>query len=202
MDVQKKVLHVGCGHYDPNKLPTSFRMPEWAEIRLDVDPSTRPDIVGSMLDMRDVPDESMDAIYSSHNIEHVFPHEVELVMSEFKRVLKPSGFLIITCPDLQEVAKLVAEDRLTDAAYVSPAGPISPLDILYGYRPALAQGNHFMAHKCGFTLKVLIGTLRAAGMQSVLAKKRTRAFDLWAIATKVAVDEVKIRRLGDAYLPK
>ena len=32
-----------------------------------------------------------------------------------------------------------ADDKLLEPAYHAPAGPIAPLDILYGHRPALAQ---------------------------------------------------------------
>jgi predicted SAM-dependent methyltransferase len=38
----------------------------------------------------------MDALYSSHNIEHVFAHEVVPTLKEFRRVLKPDGFVVIT----------------------------------------------------------------------------------------------------------
>lgn len=30
--------------------------------------------------------------------------------------------------DLQSVARLIAEDKLAEAAYTAPAGPIAPLD--------------------------------------------------------------------------
>ena len=62
-----------------------------------------------------------------------------------RRVLDESGVLVLTCPDLQSVAQLVADDKLLEPAYHAPAGPIAPLDILYGHRPAMAAGNLFMA---------------------------------------------------------
>lgn len=102
-----------------------------------------------MTDMSQVKDASVDALFSSHNIEHLYPHEVPVALAEFKRVLKPGGFVVITCPDLQAVCALVAEDKLTDAAYVSPAGPIAPIDILYGHRPAMANGNTYMGLYAG-----------------------------------------------------
>jgi SAM-dependent methyltransferase len=129
----------------------AFASLDWRELRLDIDPTVSPDIVGTMTDMADVPDESVDAVFSSHNIEHLYPHEVPLALAEFLRVMKPGGFAVITCPDLQSIAALVAEDKLTDAAYVSPSGPIAPIDILFGYRPQMAIGNLYMAHHCGFT---------------------------------------------------
>ena len=77
-----------------------------------------------MTSMVAVADQSVDAVFSSHNIEHLYPHEIPLAVAEFLRVLKMDGFAVITCPDLQSVAVLVAQDKLTEPAYVSPAGPL------------------------------------------------------------------------------
>jgi len=41
-----------------------------------------------------------------------------------------------------------------------------------------------MAHHCGFTLKVLIGTLKENGFQAVAGMRRPAAFDLWVVAAK------------------
>lgn len=201
MDI-KTILHVGPGHRQNGaRLPVAFRSPEWREIRLDIDPANEPDIVGSMLDMAAVESESVDAVYSSHNIEHVYPHEVGIVLKEFLRVLKLDGFLVITCPDLQTVCSLVAEDKLTEAAYQSPAGPITPLDILYGHGAALAAGHHYMAHKGGFTLKSLTAALHAAGFQAIAGKRRTQGLDLWVVASKGAIREDEILSLAGEVLP-
>lgn len=198
----KTILHVGPGHRSNGaKLPAAFQGSEWRELRLDIDPANEPDIVGSMLDMAAVADASVDAIYSAHNIEHVYAHEVPQVLKEFLRVLKPDGFLVVTCPDLQTVCQLVAEDKLGDAAYTSPAGPISPLDILYGHGAALAAGHLYMAHKTGFTLKTLTQALQTAGFQTIASKRRARAFDLWALATKGTMQEAALRELAMKALP-
>ena len=199
----KTILHVGPGHrHSGAKLPSVFTLDTWREIRLDIEPGNEPDILGSMLDMSAVASGSTDAIYSAHNIEHVYAHEVPVVLGEFLRVLKPEGFALITCPDLQAVCALVAEDKLDDAAYSSPAGPITPLDILYGHRTALATGHHYMAHKCGFTLKTLTVALQAAGFQSIAGKRRARGLDLWMVASKTSMNEHAIRELAEKVLPE
>jgi hypothetical protein len=118
-------------------------------------------------------------------------------LSEFLRVLKPDGFAVITCPDLQAVCALVAEDKLTEPAYTSPAGPIAPLDILYGHRPAMNAGNLYMAHRCGFTEKVLSGTLQSSGFKRVASMKRGAPyFDLRALATKADLNEEELLQLA------
>lgn len=196
-------LHVGCGPKRKDRTTPGFNHPDWTELRLDIDATVNPDVVGTMTDMSAVEDRSMDALFSSHNIEHLYPHEVPVALAEFKRVLKPAGFIVVTCPDLQSVCQLVAEDKLTDPAYVSPAGPIAPLDILYGHRPSMTRGNLFMAHRCGFTQKVLTATLQAAGFAMVAATRRGHpAYDLWAIATLQAMEEAPLRQLAAEHFPR
>lgn len=195
------LLHVGCGPKRKDRTTRGFNTPGWQEIRLDIDPQVRPDVTGTMTDMAAVPTGSVDAVFSSHNIEHLYPHEVPVALAEFRRVLKDDGFAVITCPDLRPVAALVAEDKLTEPAYVSPAGPISPLDILYGLRSAMAQGNLFMAHRCGFTQKVLTGTLQASGFPLVAAMARPRHFELWALASKSPRPEAEMRSLAAQHFP-
>jgi len=195
-------LHAGCGPKHKDQTTRGFNTPDWTELRLDIDKNVNPDIVGTMLDMSAVADASVDAVFSSHNIEHLYPHEVPLALKEFLRVLRPAGFAVIICPDLQSVCALVADDKLTETAYTSPAGPIAPLDILYGHRPPMARGNLFMAHRCGFTLKVLIGTLQGSGFATIAAKRRGHpCYDLWAVATKSAQDEVALRELASVHFP-
>jgi predicted SAM-dependent methyltransferase len=196
----KTFLHVGCGTNRQSQTTMSFAGPDWRELRLDIDSGVEPDIVGTMTDMAAVPNESVDAIFSSHNIEHLYPHEVPLALAEFLRVMKPGGFAVITCPDLQSVAALVAEDKLTDAAYVSPSGPIAPIDMLFGFRAQMALGNLYMAHHCGFTEKALSGTLIAGGFKSVISR-RAPVFALWALASKEASSEPEMCELARGHFP-
>jgi predicted SAM-dependent methyltransferase len=198
----KTFLHVGCGHGHKTNTTRAFSGPEWQELRLDIDEAVHPDIVGTMTDMPAVEGGSVDAVFSSHNIEHLYPHEVPRALAEFLRVLKPEGFAVITCPDLQSVAALIAEDKLTDEAYHSAAGPICPLDILYGHRRAMAAGNLFMAHHCGFTKKVLTNTLLGCGFSSIASMRRTApAFDLWAVASKRLMAASEVKALAVAHFP-
>lgn len=169
---------------------------------MDLAPEVAPDIIGSMTNMREVADGRFDAVYSSHSIEHLYPHEVPTALSEFKRVLRADGFALITCPDLQSVCALVAAGGLTDPAYMSPAGPIAPLDILYGYRPALAKGEHFMAHRTGFTQASMTDELARAGFAGRASMCRGAPyFDLWFLASPTRPPEPEIRAQAAALFP-
>lgn len=191
---QPVFLHVGCGPKQQKHTP--FAGKAWREIRLDIDESVSPDLVGTMTDLSAVVDQSVDAVFSSHNIEHLYPHEVPVALEEFKRVLKPDGFVLITCPDLQSVCALVVADNLTEPAYQSGQGPISPIDILYGHRAAMQNGNLYMAHRCGFTRKVLSGTLQNAGFSSFV-QVRPEQFVLWALGMITTDADLVTRRAAE-----
>ena len=179
----KKVLHVGCGVHTPDKLHEHFRAPGWQEVRLDINPKVEPDIVASITDMSCIAEGSFEALYSSHNLEHLHPHEVPQALGEFHRVLRPQGFAIITLPDLQQVAECIAEGREEEAVLLTNRGPITPLDILYGFRPFLAAGNLYMAHNFAFTAATLKKALEEAGFTDVNVE-RDGEFNLWAVAAK------------------
>ena len=180
----RTVLHVGCGPADPAKLPAAFfPAGEWQEMRLDIDPGVSPDIVASITDMAVVATGSVAAIWSAHNLEHLAAHEVPLALAEFHRVLAPGGFALVTMPDLQQVAALVAEGKLEDAAYISAMGPIAALDMLYGHRASIAAGNNFMGHRTGFVATTLARHLELAGFQNVRVQ-RDGHYALWGSGVK------------------
>ena len=77
---------------------------------------------------------------------HTYFYLLPLALQEFKRCLKPGGYAVVFVPDLEGVH--ATEDVLIEA----PCGPISGLDMIYGYARALREGNLFMAHKCGFVV--------------------------------------------------
>ncbi len=177
------VLHVGCGIPLPESLHLGFRTPEWQEVRFDIDPNVNPDIIGTLTDMNAVQSSSVNAIWSSHNIEHLYPHEVSIALQEFYRVLKVEGLILITCPDIQKVAEYVAQGKLETPLYtISGGANISALDILYGWGMPISQGNYYMAHRTGFTAETLKNKLRDAGFVDVIVCRED--LNLWAKAYK------------------
>lgn len=180
-DGPRSLLHVGCGSANPKRMPEVFQGSDWTEIRLDIDPSVQPDIVADVADMGAVDSASMDAVWSCHNLEHLETHAVPAALQEMRRVLKPGGFLLLHMPDLQTLAELVVQGKLETVMYESPAGPITPLDMLFGHSRSLSKGNRFMAHRTGFTQERLGRLLLEAGFAEARVL-RGASYDLWAVA--------------------
>ncbi len=197
----RKFLHVGCGPGRKGPKTPGFDGPDWSEIRLDIDPSVSPDLIGTITDLSAVDTGAVDAVYSSHNIEHLYPHEVPLALAEFKRVLNADGFLSITCPDLEAVAKFIAARGLQETAYVSSMGPITPLDMIFGHRDSMRNGNLYMAHRTGFSARSMLATLQEAGFGKIVVMSRPSQFLLWAVATKTVCDDAAITALAQKHIP-
>ena len=197
----KTFLHLGCGPKD-NAQIKGFNS-NWKEIRFDIDKSVNPDIVGTLTDMKSVETGSVDAVYSSHNIQHIYPHEVRMALKEFYRVLKDDGIVVITCPDLQAVCELVAKDKLLEPFYESPEGQISPIDVLFGHRTLVAQGNEYMAHKGGFTYSALNTSFFDVGFKARYGGRfqEGREYNLFLVAFKEEVPEEEIKKIANPFFP-
>lgn len=180
---QKRFLNVGCGSAGPERLPECFQQEDWQQIRLDINPAVQPDIIADLTDLSAVQTGSVDAVYSSHNIEHLYLHETTVALQEMHRVIRPGGFLLVTLPDLQQVAKLIAKGKLSEEIYRSPVGPITPLDMLYGHQASVERGNTYMAHKCGFDKHSLSSALLDVGFHEVRVTADAH-YNLWGYAQK------------------
>ncbi len=159
----RRVLNVG-GNSKAIALPPQYE--GWEHVLLDIDPTGNPDVVCDARELTKLPGAAYDSVYCSHNLEHYYRHDVAKVLKGFAHVLKPDGFAYIRVPDIEEVMRIVVENKLDidDFLYQSDAGPISILDVVYGYGAQIEKsGVDFFAHKTGFTRKSLMGVLGAGG---------------------------------------
>lgn len=178
----RKVLHVGCGDKTIREHAGSgFRDDRWTELRMDSDPAVHPDLLGSVTDMSAVEAGSMEAVFSSHVLEHLYWHEVPVALAEIARVLRPTGFALAWVPDLQAAARWIAEDRLFDVIGSTPYGPLTPFDLVFSHRGVVGRDRPYMAHHCGFTLKTLLEAHQQAGF-SVIGRPRVPGIDLQVLA--------------------
>ena len=190
----KTLLHVGCNILDKKGTLPYFFDDSWEEIRYDIDASVNPTIVGSLTDLGMIESGTIDAIYSAHNIEHLFEFEVEIALAEFYRVLKSDGILVLACPDLESVCKIVIEKGLYGRAYDTPTDGIviTPHDMIYGWGRVIRSGNPFFAHKCGFDTQTMHHKLSDAKFKDFASFVTKTDFTLWVVARKGSLDNVSI----------
>jgi predicted SAM-dependent methyltransferase len=201
---RKRILNAGAGPISARGIPPVFRNGGWEEVRLDIDPSVNPSVLGSITEMTDFPEHTFDAVWSSHTLEHLFAHEVPRALREGKRVLKRDGFAIFMCPDLESVAEHLTKYGPDHVAYTSAAGPITPLDMLFGHQASVARGRVSMAHKTGFTAERLGNLLLEVGFSTVHVR-RDEHFEICALAFAEGADQDRIQSelgsWGDQMMP-
>ncbi|MBL0231532.1 MAG: methyltransferase domain-containing protein [Moraxellaceae bacterium] len=167
MTVKKKVLNVG-GNSKDIALPDIYQ--GWEQVWLDIDPTVNPDVLCDARELINLPANTYNAIYCSHNLEHYYRHDVKKVLAGFYHVLKKDGFAHIRVPDMGAVMRAFVENDMdiNDVLYESPAGPITIQDVMYGWGKEIeGSGNDFFAHKTGFTEVSLIATLIDADFYQV-----------------------------------
>lgn len=201
---RKRVLNTGSGPADNQRLHAAFEPGTWEAVRLDIDVAVGPDLIGQIQDMRSiVPDDSFDAVWSSHSLEHLHSHDVLPAMREFRRILRSDGFAMITCPDLEIVAAMLLDRGLDAPIYQSAAGPISCIDMIFGHRASVAAGSIYMAHHTGFTTETLGALALEAGFEEVHVGRGT-SYDLWAVALMPEAREREVaamlKNTSEAYL--
>jgi SAM-dependent methyltransferase len=164
-----KVLNVGGG--SSRELPQFYA--GWEQVLLDIDSAAKPDIQCDALEMKKLPAAKFDAIYSSHCLEHFYKHDVPKVLDGFLHVLKDDGFAEVSVPNLTNLFdELRARSHdISDVWYRVGTQPITFHDVLYGWDTAMANGNLYYAHKCGFTALSFSGALYQAGFKTAWVKE-------------------------------
>lgn len=155
-----RILHAGSGG---EPLPAYLEGGANDVVTVDIDPGKGPDIVGDIRDLGDIG--SFDVVYCSHTLEHLSWSDVDRALREFRRVLLPGGVLIVWVPDLDGVRPT------EEVVFVSPAGPITGVDLYWGHRESIDRGAHAMTHKSGFVAETLRRKLEGAGFPHVEVKR-------------------------------
>jgi predicted SAM-dependent methyltransferase len=173
------VVNVGCGK---TKLDTQSKyFLDWKEIRIDAFENDTADMISSIIDFEGVPNDSVDAIWASHVVEHNYFHDLPKIFNSMLRILKPNGFAVIRVPDLAEIAHRIEDGLIDDLVYDSGAGPIYPIDWIYGHRGLTEFWGEGMLHKTGFTKKSMNQVLQSLGFD---AQIKTQEGEVIAILYK------------------
>jgi len=176
----KTVLNVG-GNSKAIPLPAPYA--GFEHLLLDIDPTGKPDICCDARQLATLEANQFDAIYCSHNLEHYYHHDVAKVLAGFRHVLRDDGFVHIRVPDVGAVMRASVERGLDieDVLYQSSLGPITVMDVLYGYGKQIeSSGVEFFAHKTGFTQKSLSKSLVQAGFSKIYCVADNLEVTAWA----------------------
>jgi len=173
-------LHLGCGPqiYDG-----------WTNIDKYHDD---PRVVRSDMFQLPFESESIDAIYSSHALEHLPFRRARAALVEWSRVLKPEARLYLAVPDLEEICRLLLAP---DSAVSSDLKWGWFVYTLFGWQQSASDRSNSAEtepdpgqfHHCGFTERSLRRFLTEAGFE-IHELYRYDGWDtpsLWCEATKM-----------------
>ena len=96
---------------------------------------------------------SVDFIYSSHFIEHLYPSEAKKLLLDCHRVLKPGGMVRICVPDLEYAVNMYKSGRKREA--------------LDRYFFVENKGSVYARHKYMYDFELLAELLRDSGFHSI-----------------------------------
>src|SRR4051812_46834575 len=66
------------------------------------------------IDLGEFADGSVELIEHHHMLEHLSLADAQKALREWSRVLRPGGFLVVTCPDILRVCLLYLKNRAID----------------------------------------------------------------------------------------
>lgn len=141
-------LNVGCG---------ARRIPGYTGV--DAVERSAADIV-ARADAIPLPDGSVEEILAVHVWEHFYRWECDVVIAEWKRLLKPGGTLVLELPDLIKCCRNVINGLVR--------GGKDPDQLtLWGLYGDPRQGDPFMAHRWAWSPASLRAFLKAAGFTDI-----------------------------------
>lgn len=195
-DRGRSVLNVGGAS---KQIPIPPYYDGWRHLLLDIKAGDGVDLVQDARELLHLPPDQFDAVYCSHNLEHYFRHDGDRVLAGFLHVLKDHGFADIRVPDIPAVVRSLADGAMDidDVLYVSPGGPITVHDVIYGWGVEIERsGVDFFAHKRGFSMKSLRAACERAGFVSVTTTNQAAPFELRAFCFKQEPSSGTLHMLG------
>jgi SAM-dependent methyltransferase len=144
-------LNLGCG----DKILRGYTNVDVANERA----GKQPDIICDVRNLDKFTDNYADEILAVHVIEHFWRWEVELILKEWVRVLKPGGKLILECPNLISACEEFLKNPEV-AALPGPEGQRT-MWVFYG-DPRWA--DPLMVHRWGYTPRSLAQIMHFSGL--------------------------------------
>lgn len=147
-------LNLGCG----DKILPGYINVDVAASRN----SKQPDVICDLADLSEFQDNSVDEILSVHVVEHFWRWEVETILNEWVRVLKPGGKMILECPNLISACERFLENP-EQRCHEDQRGQ-QTMWVFYGDP---SWRDPLMVHRWGYTPYSLKMLLQEIGLQNI-----------------------------------
>ena len=126
------------------------------------------DHLGNANDLSCFADNTFESVYASHVLEHFdYNGEVQKVLREWARVLKPNGKLYISVPDMEVLSRLYLDQNQFDSQQ-----RFGLMRMMFG-----GHVDQYDYHLVGFNLELLRDLLVEAGFQELWKMDSFGIFD-------------------------
>lgn len=146
-------LNLGCG----DKILPGYVNVDVVEARA----GKAPDVICDLHDLSAFPDNHADEVLAVHVVEHFWRWEVEGILREWIRVLKPGGRMILECPNLAAACEAFLADPLGGSQ--SDGRGQRTMWVFYGDPQ---WQDPLMVHRWGYTPASLAALMLAAGLEN------------------------------------
>lgn len=147
-------LNLGCG----DKILPGFVNVDVVAARA----GKSPDVICDLHQLHPFQDNSVDEVMAIHVVEHFWRWEIEDILREWLRVLKPGGRMILECPNLLSACQELLADPVQKAR-ADGAGQRS-MWVFYGDP---AWRDPLMIHRWGYTPQSLSELMRSVGLMEI-----------------------------------
>ncbi|ALA61140.1 class I SAM-dependent methyltransferase [Nitrospira moscoviensis] len=176
-----KKLNLGCSVH---RLPTY--------INVDVQEKFKPDIVSNATSLAFAGDNEYDLIRASHILEHFDLKDCRSVLAEWRRVLKPGGYLIVCVPFYEALAwrtvlwpkGLALDERTLKNGWING---LFALDLPAEFRHKMVFSEaslRGLLHECGFQVKARLSYFKEEPYTLGIKDDSCNAFSLNLAAVK------------------
>lgn len=178
-------LNLGCG----DKILPGYVNVDVVEARA----GKSPDVICDLRDLSVFPDNHADEVLAVHVVEHFWRWEVEAVLREWIRVLKPGGRMVLECPNLAAACEAFLADPLGGSQ--SDGRGQRTMWVFYGDPQ---WQDPLMVHRWGYTPSSLSALMATAGL--VNARQEPAQFKLREPRDMRVVAEKPVATKVDASL--
>jgi SAM-dependent methyltransferase len=168
-------LNLGCG----DKILPGYVNVDVVESRA----GRSPDVICDLRNLAIFPDGHAEEVLAVHVVEHFWRWEIEAVLREWARVLKPGGQMVLECPNLKSACEAFLADPV-NASRQDKEGQRS-MWVFYGDPQ---WKDPLMVHRWGYTPASLAALMEAVGLiearQEPAQFKLREPRDMRVVATK------------------
>jgi predicted SAM-dependent methyltransferase len=127
---------------------------------------SKPEVIADISKPLPFDDESADEIHAYHVLEHFYRYQVEAIIDDWVRVLKPNGLMVLEMPCLDSVLQIFSH-------YIKEKQPINERYTMWALYGDPGYKVEAMVHKWCYSMAELEHLMQSAGLKVEFLQPQT-----------------------------